>query len=218
MSLRIAIVGAEGTGKTTLARDLGERLQQATGLRTQVVSEFLREWCDREGRTPHADEQRAIAEEQGRRIEAASLAAELIVADTTPLMAAVYSDLRFADRSLYPFALEQQLRYDLTLFTALDLPWIADGLDRAGLQLRKPVDRALRGALLTAGIGWSLVSGSGEMRVEAALNAVTPLLTNRKTPRNGLFVRLAQRDGAQPQWRWVCEKCDVPECEHLTGP
>jgi nicotinamide riboside kinase len=216
MSLCIAVIGAESTGKTTLAKDLGERLEQATGLSTVVVSEVLREWCDRKGRTPRVDEQRAIAEEQQRRIEAASRVAELVVADTTALTTAVYSDLLFADRSLYPFALERQHLYDVTLLTALDIPWVADGFQRDGPHMRERVDHALRSALLNAGLGWSLVSGSGPARIEAALNAVTPLLAKRETPRNGLFVRLAQRDAAQPQWRWICEKCDVPECEHLT--
>ena len=31
---------------------------------------------------------------------------------------------------------------------------------------------------------------------------------------SGLFTRLAARNAAQPAWQWVCEKCDVPDCEH----
>jgi molybdopterin-guanine dinucleotide biosynthesis protein len=47
---RIALLGAESTGKTQLAQALGLRLQQQ-GLRVTVVPEVLREWCDRQGRT-----------------------------------------------------------------------------------------------------------------------------------------------------------------------
>ena len=61
---------------------------------------------------------------------------------------------------------------------------------------------------------WVLVSGSGTARVEAAIDAVAPLLRARATPRRGLLTRLQQRDAAAPVWNWVCEKCDAPECEH----
>jgi hypothetical protein len=43
---------------------------------------------------------------------------------------------------------------------------------------------------------------------------VTPLLARIAAPGSGLFTRLAARDAAQPAWRWVCETCDVPDCEH----
>ena len=46
-ALRLAIVGAESTGKTVLARALAERLAPLTGLRCAWVGEWLREWCER---------------------------------------------------------------------------------------------------------------------------------------------------------------------------
>jgi len=104
MTFRIAIVGAESTGKTQLAHALAQHIAEASGLRARAVGETLREWCDRAGRTPRADEQRAIAEEQARRIDAAAAEVEVVVADTTPLMTAVYSELLFADRSLHAAA------------------------------------------------------------------------------------------------------------------
>ena len=58
-------------------------------------------------------------------------------ADTTALMIAVYSDLVFADTGLYDDALAAQRRVDLTLVTALDLPWLADGLMRDGAHVRE---------------------------------------------------------------------------------
>jgi nicotinamide riboside kinase len=210
----IAIVGAESTGKTALAGALSERIAQATGLRCTWVSELLRDWCDSHHRTPRADEQLAIAQGQANRVQAAAASFDVVVADTTPLMTAVYSELLFADASLYDMALAHQQHYALTLLTALDLPWVPDGLQRDGPQVREPVDRAVRGALAKAGVAWSVVSGNGAARVECALDAVTPLLLRQHAPQAGLFTRLRERDAAQPAWQWVCEKCDVPECEH----
>ena len=66
-AIRIALLGAESTGKTALAATLAERLAQHTGWRCTWVPEWLRTWCDRAGRTPRRDEQRAIAEQQQAR-------------------------------------------------------------------------------------------------------------------------------------------------------
>ena len=160
------------------------------------------------------DEQQGIAAEQQRRIEAARATHDVVVADTTPLMVAIYSRLLFGDDCLLPMALDAQRRADLTLLTALDLPWVADGLQRDGPHVREPVDRQLRSLLTEHGIAFSTIAGEGAARVEQALAAATPLLARRAMPGSGLFTRLAQRDAAQPAWQWVCEKCDVPDCEH----
>lgn len=210
----LAIIGAESTGKSTLAAALAERIREQTGLRCGVVDEYLREWCDREARTPRADEQRAIAEEQQRRIEEARAVHEVVVADTTPLMVATYSLFLFGDDSLVPMAVQAQRQTAATLLTALDLPWVADGLQRDGPQVREPVDRLLRTLLAAHRLSWHVVGGQGAARVDQAFDAVAPLLAALAPPGSGLFTRLAQRDAALPRWQWACEKCDVPECEH----
>ncbi len=87
-------------------------------------------------------------------------------------MIAVYSDIVFGDRSLYDSALRAQAGYGLTLLTALDLPWVADGLQRDGAQVRVPVDALLRAALQRHVKGYSVVSGQGPARTAAALAAV----------------------------------------------
>jgi nicotinamide riboside kinase len=209
-----AIVGAESTGKSTLAEALAVQLAQATGWRCTWVSEYLREWCEREARTPAAHEQEAIAVEQARRIEAAVATHDIVIADTTPLMTAVYHHQVFGDGSMDAAAIDWQRRCSLTLLTALDLPWQADGHIRDGEHVREPVDAMLRMAMVTAGLPFVVVGGVGDARVEAALDAVAPHLRRSKSPMPGLFTRLALRDAAQPEWRWVCESCDVPDCEH----
>jgi nicotinamide riboside kinase len=210
----IAIVGAESTGKSTLAVELAARIADSTGLACTAIGEHLREWCERAGRTPRADEQRAIASEQLRRIDAAAASHDIVIADTTPLMTAVYSQMLFGDRSLEPLAVAAQRRVALTLLTALDLPWVADGLQRDGEHVREPVDRALRGLLTAHGLPWSVIAGHGPARLERALDAASPLLARRAPADAGLFTRLAEREAAMPAWRWVCETCDVPDCEH----
>ncbi len=167
----IAIVGAESTGKTWLSRALGATLV-AAGEDAVVVDESLRTFCDREGRTPRLDEQRAIAELQSNRIRAEACAHAVVIADTTALMTAVYSTFVFGDRSLDAYADAEQRRCDCTLLTDLDLPWRADGLQREGAHVREPIDALVREGLARAGVSFGRVSGLGEARVAQALDAL----------------------------------------------
>jgi nicotinamide riboside kinase len=174
-ALRIAVLGAESTGKTVLAAALAPRLARDTGLRVAWVPEWLREWCDHVGRTPQAHEQASILRGQHERIEAAAATHDVVICDTTALMTAVYSRIVFDDRTLDARAVELHRRMDLTLLTALDLPWVADA-QRDGPQVRVPVDNALRELLGDNGLPWTLVAGTGAARLEAAVDAVAPLL------------------------------------------
>ncbi|MFS2163869.1 AAA family ATPase [Variovorax sp. Varisp62] len=202
----IALVGAESTGKTELARAIAQRLKDR-GTPTVLVSEYLREWCEREARTPRPDEQRAIAEEQSRRIEAAA-ASGVVVADTTALMTAVYSEQLFADTTLYDSALAAQRRYAITLLTALDLPWVADDM-RDGPHARQPTDTLVRAALAGAKLSYAVVHGTGGERLANAWNAINSIAGSEGRPRTR-----TQSDAKPASWSWPCEKCSDPECEH----
>lgn len=173
----IAIVGAESTGKTQLSLALAGALRTRTGQRVACVPELLRAWCEREGRTPRQAEQAGILQAQHAQIEAAVQSHDWVVCDTTALMTAVYSQLVFGDDSLRALAGEWHRHHARqTLLTALDLPWVPDGLQRDGPQVRAPVDARVRAALADAGLGFSVVAGHGNQRVHNALALVQPLL------------------------------------------
>lgn len=198
----VALLGAESTGKTTLAAALGTLLR-AEGHDVAVVPEFLREFCDGHRRTPRRDEQRDIAATQTARIATAAADHALVIADTSALMIAVYSEQVFGDPGLYA---EAQAAHadgcDLTLLTALDLPWQADGLQRDGPQVRGPVDARLRAALARAGVGYGVVAGSGPARTAAALAGVRRALAPPPDPAD-----------VSPRWQWHCDRCGDPACE-----
>jgi len=209
----IAIVGAESTGKTTLAAALAPRLARDTGLRVAWVPEVLREWCEHMGRTPQVHEQAALVRAQHERITVAAGTHDVVISDTTALMTAVYSRYVFGDRSLETRAVQLHQRMTLTLLTALDLPWQADG-QRDGPHVREPIDNLIRELLVTGGLPWSLVSGEGDARLESALDAVAPLLRPTAPSRSGLFTRLAGRNAEPAARHWRCENCDDAACEH----
>jgi len=187
-ALVIALLGAESTGKTTLAGAIGAALA-ARGTRVEVVGEALREFCVAAARTPRADEQSAIAARQSEWIDAAAARADVVVADTSALMIAVYSEWVFGDTSLYAGALARQARYELTLLTALDLPWHAGGLQRDGAHARGPVDALLRRALERHGIAFTTIAGHGDSRLASALQAIDAALDRRASSTPGASPR-----------------------------
>lgn len=113
----ISLLGAESTGKSTLAAALHRHLQAAAARLTEAeaspaithVPEYLRTWCAQHGRNPRQDEQLHIACTQAERLTDAARhtggTPSWVIADTTPLMTAVYSDHYFGDDTLYPLAL-----------------------------------------------------------------------------------------------------------------
>jgi nicotinamide riboside kinase len=201
--MKIALLGAESTGKTQLARDLAAHLR-LQGKRAEAVPEVLREWCTRERREPSPEEQLPIAQEQEARVDAAALRADIVITDTTALMVAIYSGMAFEDGELFHFALKRQRGYDITLLCALDLPWMADGLQRIGPEVRESVDAQLRDALQRARLPYRVVYGSGGERLLNALAAID------SAPLQDVRVTTAP---SRP-WTWSCEKCSDPDCEH----
>jgi HTH-type transcriptional repressor of NAD biosynthesis genes len=205
---RIAILGAESTGKSWLAKALAV-VMRSRGQSVHTVDEVLRIWCEREGRTPLAHEQLDIAQIQAQGVT--RIPQGVVISDTTPLMTAVYSHLLFADESLYPMALAHQALFDQTLVTGLDLPWVADGLQRDGPQVRGPVDTLVRQALEGAGIAYRVVYGQGHQRLNNALLALGLPGEDeaaRSTRENAQF---AINEGRTV---WQCNECSDPECEH----
>jgi nicotinamide riboside kinase len=204
-ALGIAVIGAESTGKTTLALALAERLRADTGQRVACVPELLRAWCEAAGRTPQAHEQASILRAQHERIEQARETHDIVVCDTTALMVAVYSRLIFGDASLEQRAAELHRRHaTITLLTAIDLPWVADGFQRDGPQVREPVDDTLRALLQRHAIPFAVIGGQGPARLAQAHAALQPWLGEAAPAApGGLFTGLGQRRGA----RWACECC-----------
>jgi nicotinamide riboside kinase len=211
--LRVAVLGAESTGKSWLTQALAGVLR-ARGQAVHTVNEVLRLWCDRAGRTPQRHEQMAIAEQQAQAAHPTGQPAPdtWLLSDTTPLMTAVYSQLLFDDESLYPMALAHQALYDITLVTGLDLPWVADGLQRDGPQVRGPVDTLVRQALERSGMAYRVVYGQGPGRLNNALLALGLAGEDASAQHIREQGQFAINQGRSV---WQCNDCSDPDCEHL---
>lgn len=165
--LRVAILGAESSGKSTLAAALAARYQ------TLWVPEYLREFVDARQRVPLSEDQFGIARVQAEREDAAAAqvtarGATYLFCDTTPLMTAVYSGFYFGGADAPLAALVAGRHYDATLVTAPDGPWEADGLQRESAAVRQAVHQLLLAELAARAIPFLLVEGALAPRLAQA--------------------------------------------------
>lgn len=161
--LRVAILGAESTGKSTLAPALAARFG------TVWVPEYLREFVEQHKRTPREDEQFFIATTQvAREEQAAPAACRFLICDTTPLMTAIYSRFYWGSAGEALDLLASRRAYDFTLVTAPDTPWVADGLQRESAEVRQTIHRMLLETLAQSATPFSLITGELPQRLMQA--------------------------------------------------
>jgi nicotinamide riboside kinase len=122
---RIALLGAESSGKTTLAIDLTAALRER-GYNAGMVPEYLRTWCQENSRLPEFDDQEVIVEGQLALENAAADQFDVLVCDPAAITTGFYS-LKYFGSDLH---LERQLldRYDQIFLCDIDFPWQPDPL------------------------------------------------------------------------------------------
>lgn len=164
----VLVLGAECSGKTTLCESLADRLG------APLAPEYLRQWCERSGRTPELSEQRHIAAGQLRLIreacrEARAKGASWVLSDGAPLLTAAYSLEYFNDDSLVGAAMRHARRAACIVLLDPDIAWRADGGLRDGPERRSAVHRTLIDLLAVGGLAHHPVGGSPEKRVRDCL-------------------------------------------------
>lgn len=161
--LRIAVVGPECTGKTTLALALGERLGAA------VVPEVAREALPALGRAYTEADLLDLARAQRAAEEAAQ--GHLVVCDTTLLVIRLWALERYGRVDPWIAAHDRPDRYALHLLCEPDLPWTFDPL-REHPHDRPRLFAHYAAALAASGAPTARVSGTGAGRLEGALAAL----------------------------------------------
>lgn len=162
---RVAILGGESTGKSTLAAALAAHYQ------TVWVPEYLRDFVETNQRTPNATEQLGIATIQRER-EASLLpqAHKFLFCDTTPRMTAAYSRYYFEGNDLALEALANACSYDFTIVAAPNNPWVGDGLQRDSKAARQAVHEIICAMLDSASLPYLLVEGDITQRLQQAVS------------------------------------------------
>jgi nicotinamide riboside kinase len=201
----IALLGAEGTGKTQLANALTARLLQR-GISAELVPDVSSEWRTRLGRDLNAVERAEMATEQTVRIASAAERG-VVVADTTALIAAVEGEIHSSgETSLYDLALAAHRGYAITLLMALDLP---QATDQASSERAQSADALVRAALARAGSPFAVIHGRGPERLASAWNAI-----NSRAESAGVSSSSGRSANGERPWFWPCDRCPDPACEH----
>ena len=141
----------------------------------EIVPEFGRAYCEEHGTDIAMHELVVIAEQQAAMTRSAlKRAGDRLILDTDPVITAVWAQMMHGRQD--PWFGRFRNTADLYLLLDIDLPWVDDGLRVYG----QPEDRKRffdlsRDELKRRELRWALISGDGEPRFEAALNAISEL-------------------------------------------
>ena len=173
---RVAVVGAESTGTTTLARALAEAYD------TAWVEEYGREyWMAKVQRGEQdrwtEDEFVHIAEEQARREDlAARTANRVLFCDTDPFATGLWHERYLGVRSARVEAVAAGRSYALTLLTGAEIPFVQDGW-RDGEAIRLGMHRRFVERLEEENRPYVPLEGPPERRLRTAREKVGRLLS-----------------------------------------
>ena len=165
MKLIISIVGPECTGKTALARALGEHFGVG------FVAEYARDYLGT--RTDYAPTDLAAIARGQAALEADSLAAcgSPVILDTDVLVIRVWWQEKYGalpDWLRRAFAAQAPRHY---LLTAPDLPWEPDPLRESPFD-RERLFEVYRATLAEESLRFDVVRGTGAARLRCALAAL----------------------------------------------
>lgn len=173
---RVCIFGPESTGKSTLTKQL------AAAFHTIAVPEYARTYLEAypvdEEHPVDAAAMDVIARGQIASEDALARSANRVLfCDTDTLTNTVWNDVLIGPGSSPAWMLEEaaRRRYDLTLLTDVDIPWVQDPVRFRPDDRRSFFDRC-EAALNAANRRYVVIHGLGQERFERAKQAVTDAL------------------------------------------
>ena len=174
---RVALVGGESTGKTTLCTRLAKEFE------TTWVPEYGRLYCE-EGRPAMQlglVDFEAIAWGQATwEDEAAKTANRVLLCDTDLHVTATWSDIVVGERPAWLTPAAQARHYHLVFLLDHDVPWVRDEVRVLGERRAEHTQR-IRRELEAAHRAIVTLSGGFEERAIAAAGAIRHLLGERRT-------------------------------------
>lgn len=165
--IKIALVGPESTGKTTLASAL------AAHFKTTWVREYLRDFAEEkllnQNKSIEAADNLKIVEEQ-LKLEAMAekYAHRFLFCDTNFIQTKIYSELYFGKSDTFFEHYVNKLKYDLYILTQIDVPWEEDELRDAPYERERHYNY-FKKRLIDAKLAFVEISGNLEERMEKAI-------------------------------------------------
>ena len=171
--IKIAIVGPESTGKSTLAVDLAEHYK------TVYVPEFARIYLEEMGLDYTIEDVEHIAREQ-LKLEQQQLrqANKILICDTSLLVIKVWMEYVFG--SCPPWIIDEinETHYDLYLLNATDIKWQPDTL-RVNLNEREELFNIYLNELQTIDTPFKIIVGIGNQRLINATKIVDHFVSTK---------------------------------------
>jgi NadR type nicotinamide-nucleotide adenylyltransferase len=176
---RVAIVGAESTGKTTLASQLAEAFD------TAWVREYGREYCEGiDARALVLEDFDAIGRGQiAAEDGGAAVANKVLICDTELWTTCTWSELIVGATPRWLAEEARKRRYALVLLLGEDVLWVNDGT-RVLEQRRVEHTRLLRATLNAAGQSYVELRGPFEGRRQRAVELIASLIAPGQSPRS----------------------------------
>jgi len=171
--IKIAIVGPESTGKSTMSAYLAEHYH------TIWVPEFARGYCEKLTEPPTwQDEINMFYGQLELEKELLPKANKLLICDTTFITVKIWSDEMFGSSPQEVLDALPKYRYDLYLLLNIDMAWQDDPL-RDFPHMREHFMQVWYKELDALNADYKLISGQGRERYQNAINAIDEFLKQR---------------------------------------
>jgi NadR type nicotinamide-nucleotide adenylyltransferase len=167
---KIAIVGPESTGKSTMSAYLAEHYQ------TVWVPEYARGYCEKLTEPPTwQDEINMFYGQLALEQKLLPNANQILICDTTFITVKIWSDQMFGKSPQEVMDELPKRPYDLYLLLDIDLPWQDDPL-RDFPDLREHFMDVWHKELQALNANYKVISGSGPERYESAIAEIDSFL------------------------------------------
>lgn len=177
---KILIIGPESTGKSTLTRNLANYYNRL-GLIAKDVQEWAREWIDENLNGDmdklEFDHITMFGKTQVKIVEDLYEAgdSQLIFSDTDAIVSGIFQDIYYEEIDAGLFECAQNEKWDLVLFTNVDVPWVDDGQRNLGNKRVEVLGKFVK-ILKMFDIEYTTVRGNWDERFEIATNAVDKVI------------------------------------------
>jgi NadR type nicotinamide-nucleotide adenylyltransferase len=173
---RVVVIGAESTGKTTLARALAFTFGAAW------VPEYARHYLEGKDQPLSHEDVEPIARGQMAAEDSARTASGLLILDTDLVSTVVYALHYFGACPPWIERAALERRADLYLLLHPDVPWVADGAQRERPEARPELHERFRTTLEATGASIVDVRGSWAEREQTARRAIQALASTQTIP------------------------------------